>query len=490
MRLDRLQYQLDAIDKVIEAIDGDKVSITDNINGNPNLRDTRNIDVKMETGTGKTYVYTRLMHELKRQFGFFKFIIIVPSLAIKEGVKMSIQSGDWMKHFRQEFNNQNIHLGVVNAGDFEVKKGKRKQIPEAIRSYCDGSRSEEKTIQVLLLNDAMLASKSMTDDKYDSTLFGSVSCPIEGLKDTRPIVIIDEPHRFRKENKAWQNIVERLCPQLIIRFGATFPEHTVGKGKLKKTEKDYENLVYDLNSVRAFNDGLVKGVHVMYPALPNPDCAKYKVTGIEKGKSATFNGKQLRVGESLSFIDDTFSGSLTLEYDKDYPTQLKLSNELSIEKGVIISPEIYGDDYQTLLLSQALEAHFEMEKQNFHRTNAARIKTNSLFFIDSIASFRGDGETKGWLRVKFEELLTKRIEKELETASGEYHDYLVASLEQNDKGEMVAIAGYFAEDNARQGDVEIQKEVDTILRDKEQSLTFKDKDGKWNVRRFFFSKWT
>jgi type III restriction enzyme len=489
MRLDRLQYQLDAIDKVIGAINGENVSPTENFNANPLLRNTQHIDVKMETGTGKTYVYTRLMHELKQQFGFFKFIIIVPSLAIKEGIKMSIQSDDWVKHFRQEFNNQNIHLGVVNAGDFDVKKGKRKQIPEAIRSYCDGSQSEEKAIQLLLLNDAMLASKSMTDDKYDSTLFGSVSCPIEGLKQTRPIVIIDEPHRFKKENQAWKNIVERLYPQLIIRFGATFPERIIGKGKLKKTEKDYEHLVYDLNSVRAFNEGLVKGVHVMYPALSNPDSAKYKVTKIEKGKSATFNGKLLREGDSLSLLDNDFA-NITLEYAPDSPTKLQLSNSLTVDIGLTLTAELYGSSYQELMLSQALEAHFDIERKNFYRNQGARIKTNSLFFIDSIASFRGNSEAKGWLRVKFEELLTKQIEKELKTANGEYRDYLTASLERNEKGEMVALAGYFAEDNARQSNTEIQKEVDAILRDKEQSLTFKNKTGQWNVRRFFFSKWT
>jgi Restriction endonuclease len=255
MRLDKLQYQLDAIDKAVEAINPDNISVNKNTYSNPIINNTPFIDVKMETGTGKTYVYTRLIHSLRQKYGIFKFIILVPSVAIKEGVKMSIASDDWNKHFRQEFGNQSINLGVINAGDFETKKSKRKQIPEALRSFCDASAVEDKSIHVLLLNDGMLSSSSMSKSDYDTTLFGNVSCPLVGLKATQPIVIIDEPHRFNKTNKAWKTITEGLCPQIIIRFGATFPEiKTSGIPK-----KDYENLVYDLNSIRAFNDGHGRG---------------------------------------------------------------------------------------------------------------------------------------------------------------------------------------------------------------------------------------
>ncbi|MDR0579340.1 MAG: type III restriction-modification system endonuclease [Campylobacteraceae bacterium] len=486
MRLDKLQYQLDAIEQVVTAIKSGDIQSGNNFNANPALKNIRNIDVKMETGTGKTYVYTRLMHELKRHFGFFKFIIIVPSVAIKEGIKMSIMSDDWNKHFRQEFGNQSINLSVINAGDFDAKKGKRKQIPEALRSFCDSSKAEEKILNALLLNDAMLSSVSMTRNDYDTTLFGSVSCPIEGLKIVRPIVIIDEPHRFKKEGKAWQNIINNICPQLIIRFGATFPYKETGKGKNKTKEIDYEKLVYELNAVRAFNEGLVKGVNIQYPALNDPNAKKYKVKSIKKGKSVFIGDVELKVGDRLSIIDNTFEGSLTLEYDRSCQTQLKLSNELAIDIGLELSPLIYSNDYQSLLLIQALEAHFEKEKENFYRINAPRIKTNSLFFIDNIASFRGDGENRGWLRVKFEELLKKKLQNEIKNAKDKYKEFLEASL--HDIG--ATIAGYFAEDNAKKTDEVIQKEIDDILRNKERMLRFKNEDGSWNVRRFLFSKWT
>ena len=496
MRLDRLEYQLNAIEKVVEAIKADDIFINDNAYANPIIKNTQNIDIKMETGTGKTYVYTRMIHRLRQMYGIFKFIIIVPSVAIKEGVKMSISSDDWNKHFRQEFGNQSIHLGVINAGDFEVKKGKRKQIPETLRSFCDASRIEDKNIHVLLLNEGMLSSVSMGKTDYDTTLFGSISCPLEGLKASKPVVIIDEPHRFSKTNKSWKSITEGLHPQIIFRFGATFPEIKIA-GQIKK---DYENLVYDLNSIQAFNQGLVKGVHIEYPALPDvkKELLKYKVKYIERGKSVTFikvgssKENNLRIGEDLAIVDRLFSGGVILEGISSASSAF-LSNDLELHPGMELIPQLFSSGYQELMLNQALDAHFIKEKDNFNRkcagVNLPRIKTNSLFFIDDISSFRGINNEHGWLRAKFEEILSLKINKELEKASGEYKEFLQASLEKNEKGEMSAIAGYFAMDNSKKDDV-IQDEVDKVLRDKEQSLQFKSKDGKWNVCRFFFSKWT
>ena len=496
MRLDRLEYQLNAIDKAVEAINADNVFANDNAYANPIIKNTQNIDIKMETGTGKTYVYTRMMHRLQQMHGIFKFIIIVPSVAIKEGVKMSITSDDWNKHFRQEFGNQSINLGVINAGDFDTKKGKRKQIPEALRSFCDASRVEDKNIHVLLLNEGMLSSASMGKTDYDTTLFGSISCPLEGLKAVKPVVIIDEPHRFSKTNKSWNSITKGLCPQIIFRFGATFPEIKIA-GQIKK---DYENLVYDLNSIQAFNEGLVKGVHIEYPMLTDikTELLKYKVKHIERGKSVTFakagTSKEciLRIGEDLAIVDQQFSGGITLDGITSASSAF-LSNDLELHLGMELIPQIFSSGYQELMLNQALDAHFIKEKDNFYRksagANLARIKTNALFFIDNIISFRGYNNERGWLRAKFEEILSRKINREIEKASGEYKDFLQASLKKNEKGEMTAIAGYFAMDNSKKDNV-IQDEVDKVLRDKEQSLQFKNKDGKWNVCRFFFSKWT
>jgi type III restriction enzyme len=191
----------------------------------------------------------------------------------------------------------------------------------------------------------------------------------------------------------------------------------------------------------------------------------------------------------MSAVDANF-GDITLEYDIDITSKLKLASGLEIEKDKIILPQTYTFAYQELLLQQALDAHFEKEKENFYRKNAGvnppRIKTNSLFFIDSISSFRGDGENKGWLRISFENLLTAKLKKEITTADGTYKEFLEASLCDVSK----TIAGYFAEDNAKKGDEAIQSEIDDILRNKENMFRFKNEDGTWNVRRFLFSKWT
>lgn len=155
------------------------------------------IDVKMETGTGKTYVYTRLMYELNKQFGLNKFVLFVPSLPIKEGTKNFITADYARQHFAMHdmYEGMRIDLNTINAGDFTTKKG-RLTMASGLVDYLEGSRNEAGTIKCLLMNDAMLTSKSMTRDDYDQTLIGSTSSPTEGIKNTRPIVIIDEPHRF------------------------------------------------------------------------------------------------------------------------------------------------------------------------------------------------------------------------------------------------------------------------------------------------------
>jgi type III restriction enzyme len=137
-------------------------------------------------------------------------------------------------------------------------------LPSELIDYLEASRNNRNTIKCLLINDAMLMSKSMTRGDYDQTLFGGLSCPVDALKQTRPVVIIDEPHRFKKDGKAYKAVCA-LNPQLIIRFGATFPDIEFGSGQNKTSKKDYENLVYNLGSIQAFNGGLVKAVDIHYP---------------------------------------------------------------------------------------------------------------------------------------------------------------------------------------------------------------------------------
>lgn len=489
LHLEQLPHQEEATAAVLKAMENglDESGSNPDANyvyANPVLKRMRGIDVKMETGTGKTYVYTRLMHELYREFGINKFIIMTPSLAIKEGTKSFIASEYSRQHFRELFPQQKINLGVVNAGDFTTTKGKRRQFAGALTDYAEASRNDVGTINSLILNDGMLGSKSMWRDDYDQTLIGGVSRPIEALKLTRPIVIVDEPHRFKKDSRAWENILA-LNPQLIIRFGATFPDKVIGKGRSKVVKKDYDNLVYNLDAVRSFNQGLVKGVDIRYPELPKDQASiKYRViSATNKEMTVKRDNREwtVRLGDDLSMIDPLFDGDVTYEGKK-------LSNELPIGVGSVLAPSVFSNSYQEMLLRQAIDAHFDKERELFYRpANAPRIKVVSLYFIDSIQSYR---ESDGWLKSTFEKLLDDKLSKLITSEDGEYRDFLIATQKSLKSDRQQVHAGYFAEDSTKKGDEAIQEQVDDILRNKEKLLQFKNSKGEWNTRRFLFSKWT
>lgn len=197
--LEELPHQEKSLKAIIDSFNGvDYASNDDSINSvfaNPLIHgryeEQTNIDVKMETGTGKTYVYTRLMYELHQNYGIFKFVIVVPSPAIKEGAKSFIQSDYAKQHFSQFYEKTRVELNLINAGDFKTKSG-RKNFPTQLVNFVESSRQNTNTIEVLLINADMLRSKSMSSDDYDQTLFGGETSPIEAIKNTRPVVIIDE----------------------------------------------------------------------------------------------------------------------------------------------------------------------------------------------------------------------------------------------------------------------------------------------------------
>lgn len=452
------------------------------------------VDAKMETGTGKTLVYTQLMYELNRLYGFTKFIVLVPSTPIKEGAKAFIQSDYARRYFDDAYGQHaELRLDVLDA---QKRSKGRKMFPNAIANFVHGSRLTRGRISALLMTDGMLLSKKTMAADYDQTVMGTASVPYEALRETRPIVIIDEPHRFRRDNKAYQALVDEIQPQAIFRFGATFPE----LGKSGKT--DYNNLVFNLGAVESFNEQLVKGVQVQYPDDATKDTTRLKLTNLSarKPKQATFQdvttGKPITfdAGESLGLADGAFSGITVEGIGKTENPAIKsgvtLSNSQVLAVGDILSAKVYTDTYQALMMRRALDNHFETEWENFRR--ASKVKTLTLFFIDSIASYRGDDGSKGHLRERFEELLTARLKQEIENrkddsspVSKEYVAYLKASLA--DVG--ATNGGYFSADNST-SDEAIQREVDDILRNKEAMLSFQTLNGEPNTRRFLFSKWT
>lgn len=448
-----------------------------------NIGDYLNIDIKMETGTGKTYVYTKMMYELHENYGFNKFIILVPTTPIKAGTGQFIKSSYVRNHFRDQYNSD-IELHILNR---QKKRKGRDYFPSAVSEFVKGSKLITNKIHVLLVNSQMLTSKTMQKE-YDQSIEG-FSNPLQSLKGTSPIVIIDEPHRFDKNNKTFKFLIENIEPQSIVRFGATFPDTKKGK--------DYHNLIYNLGSCESFNQMLVKGVAIEYLKNISKKEIKVKLTSITKDpftahfqidKAQKINSVSLIKDDSLSAINEEFNGIGIQSISR---TEVVLSNGLILRKGDAIYPSAFGVTYQELMLRLALERHFEVERINFLRSN--KIKTLALFFIDSVHSYRGDNND-GHLKILFEKILSSQIKNEIFEIEkliakgynyGEYKEYLQASLD--DIG--ATNSGYFSQDNAT-SDEEIIEEVNEILNEKEKLLSIKNEDGSFNTRRFIFSKWT
>lgn len=219
----------------------------------------RLLDIKMETGTGKTYVYTRTMFELHKRCGFNKFIIAVPTLAIKAGTASFLREPEVKRHFEMVCNyDTEIELCLLEPQK-QKKKG-RLNMPSAVGHFFYGTHHAKHKIYVLLLNTQLLTNgKLLTREDYDQML-GEFHRPVDAIADTKPVLIIDEPHRVERGGKSYAALIENFKPQLVLRYGATFPELMVGKGKNKHAVKDYQELIYDLNAAESFNQGLIKGV--------------------------------------------------------------------------------------------------------------------------------------------------------------------------------------------------------------------------------------
>lgn len=460
-----------------------------------------NLDIKMETGTGKTYVYTKTIYELHKRYGINKFIIAVPSLAIKYGTAQFIQDEYTRRHFSDGCGyGTDIELGVLEAP--KNKKKGRSYFPSVVSDFVKGSCQNTKKIYVLLLNMQLLTSNSKRNgrdagllwrDDYDYGAEGFYR-PFDAIRATKPVVIIDEPHRFSRDQKAFQVIMDEILPQCLIRYGATFPEVTRGRGKNKVTAKDYQNLLYDLNACESFNQGLIKGVAKEHFEPLSKQEEKVKILSITSKDSVTFQRKKkdentksfvLKTGDPLAIISEAFEGITITAITAN---SVEFSNGVSKTSGEEMDVDVYMSSYQEQMLRLALERHFETERENFCN-RSFKIKTLALFFIDDISSYRpGDDGKTPYLLTAFERLLKERIEFTLSTLTeydAEYRSYLEASLADISS----CHAGYFSQDNS-DSDEEIAKEVDTILHGKKQLLSFHKTDGTYNTLRFLFSKWT
>ncbi|MBX7153411.1 MAG: type III restriction-modification system endonuclease [Bacteriodetes bacterium] len=438
----------------IRAIQEDN-GVNEKIKRNSNI-----IDIMMETGTGKTYTYTKTIFELNKNYGIFKFIVVVPTLSIKAGTIDFLKSDSSREHFKEQYG-KTLHLHIVESQ--KNSKSKKSFIPPAVTSFVNAGTFEKNSIQVMIINAGMINSETM-QKSFDKGLFDKYTVPFDAIGATKPFMIIDEPHKFGQGNKTWENI-QKMKPQFILRYGATF--------------QGYENLIYTLTAVDSFNRNLVKGVigHITeFNAGENAIVkfidsdgteASFELIENERRKTVTVTKK-----ESLKKIHPEMSD---LGIENLNKSTVVLTNGLEMKKGDKINPYSYAEKLQETMIQKAIKHHFEIEKQLL--TREVKIKPLTLFFIDNIDEYRNK---EGYIRKTVEQYIKAEIEELLKTEKDAFYK---AYLEKTLLDLSATHAGYFSKDNTEK-DEAIEKEINEILHDKQAMLDLE------NPRRFIFSKWT
>lgn len=417
------------------------------------VKDTKNIDIMMETGTGKTFTFIKSIFELNKNFGYKKFIILVPSVAIREGTKTHLQdTKDYFKAYYANEREKEIETFVYEGGNIS-----------AVSQYIGTSH-----LSVLIMTPSSFSHK---DNILNRPLEREINTPdlflinqdplntyLECLKRLNPIVIMDEAHRF--EGDAFKKYFEGF-DNYYLRFGATFPK--------KKNSLPLSNVAYILDSISSFRQSLVKKI-VVYTQdiVDNADT----LIGIEReGSKNTAIVNTLANGVVFRRVlgaGSVFNGKTIKKINKD---NLVLADDTLVKVDYSLS-----DDALRAMIKQAIKIHFEKEQTLFEQG----IKALTLFFMGSdISLYRGDNP-----KVKniFEEEYKKQydvIVKDLDQADA-YYKYLQKDFDEN--GELLVHKGYFSGDKGN-ADEKIKSGVDEILRDKKKLLSFE------SPTRFIFSIW-
>ena len=366
--------------------------------------------IEMETGTGKTYVYTRTMYELNKYYGWSKFIIMVPSIAIREGVNKSLQiTAD---HF-QEIYGKKIRFCVYDA--------KKKNNVNNIKNFASSS-----AIEVIIMNYQAFAARSEDAKRIYRKLDEMQSRkPMDVLKSTRPILIIDEPQKFGPQaNKSIEN------------FNSLF------KLRYSATHKEDFNKIYRLDAVDAFNQKLVKkisvkGVEIVedigtnsYLFLDRIDVSdkKYPVSKLEfeiKQKTGIKKVlRRVREGDDLYQLSNELTQyeGFIVNSINGLNNSISFTNGISIEVGQI-SGGVDEKHLRRIQIRETVKSHFEKEKAMFKKG----IKVLSLFFIDEVAKYRKyeDGhKVKGEYAEIFEEEYKNVITDYRDLFDVDYNNYL------------------------------------------------------------------
>ena len=418
------------------------------------LSNKLNIDILMETGTGKTFTCLNLIFELNKRFKQNKFIIFVPRKAILESVKQNITLTK--DYFYSEYNK---HLKAYTYTDSKSQS-------LIINHYI----KNENELSVLILTNSAIDKKDNILNKNNENLFNTQSI-FENIAALKPISIIDEPHLLKGE--AFNKYFSKLN-SLYFRFGATFP---------KEAEYELSNVAYCLDSICAFRSYLVKQicVHTLIQDNTTPFLIS---TNTNKPKSATFSffkdGIEKRTtipqNHNLVQLDSSFQDIILENVNKD---KAYLSNGDVIEKKKSYK---LSEEEIINLLDKALDLHFKKEERLFQQN----IKALSLFFIPEIKDFRGENP---FIKNEFERLYKLKREAILkQNISKSYREYLQKDFD--DEGRLKVHQGYFSGDsNLINKKKENNKEnleandIKLILQEKEKLLSFD------TSLRFIFSVW-
>lgn len=325
--------------------------------------DGMNFSVEMETGTGKTYVYLRTALELSKRYGFNKFIIIVPSIAIKEGVKSSIEA--MRDHFRFE--------AGYNPYEASVYDGKS---PEVVQSFATSTMTQF----MIMTIDAIRGNRKLIIREERDKLNGIA--PIEYLAAVNPIVIMDEPQNMESELST--SAIADLNPLCTLRYSAT---HT----------RDY-NMMYRLDPVDAHREKLVKGIVVANAQQKGSDAKPYiklldvrntpklqaYVEVLVRDKNGSIGRKPLWVNHHDK-LDIRTNNSIYEGYTINDISTIPANVEIGTH-GVLMAGDNWGGNEDQILREMIRETIKEHIKKEYYLRDAG-IKVLSLFFVDRVASY-------------------------------------------------------------------------------------------------------
>ena len=339
----------------------------------------RNFTVEMETGTGKTYVYLRTIFELNRQYGWQKFVIVVPSVPIREGVLHTLETT--RNHFATLFDNPSVNP------KYEYKSNQLSRL----KAFATGNH-----IEILVMNiDAFAKESNVINTQNESG-----DAPIRYIQNVNPIVIIDEPQNMETDIR--RHAIASLNPLFTLRYSAT--------------HKNAYNPIFRLNPVRAYELGLVKQIEVdsvladndvngAYVALKEINTgakswsAKVEILVNDKSmKKKIVTIKQNQDLFDLSKQNEAYRIGYILEGMNVEEQQIQFSGGLKVTKGVDNS--LLKDDIQKMQIRRTIEEHLRKEKI----LNPLGIKVLSLFFIDKVDNYRNDGKFYQWFEEIYREL--------------------------------------------------------------------------------------